>query len=135
MSEGKYETRAVFGAALALTDPEQRARYMDEACRGKPELRQRVEALLRAYEQAGAFLEEPGGAVRNAECGVRSGELQDLVGTIRVSAPLTEKPGDKIGPYKLLQQIGEGGCGVVYMAEQAEPIRRKVALKVINNIL
>ena len=132
MSEVKHETRAVFAGALVLTTPEARARYLDDACRGKPELRQRVEALLRAHEEAGAFLEEPGGAVRNAECGVRSGESPELVRTIRVSGALTEKPGDKIGPYKLLQQIGEGGCGVVYMAEQAEPIRRKVALKVIK---
>src|SRR5437016_9703597 len=48
------------------------------------------------------------------------------------SVPITEKPGDKIGHYKLLQQIGEGGCGIVYMAEQSEPVRRRVALKVIK---
>src|SRR5438552_4576958 len=52
--------------------------------------------------------------------------------TIALSIPLTEKPGDRIGRYKLLQQIGEGGCGVVYMAEQEEPVRRRVALKVIK---
>ena len=49
-----------------------------------------------------------------------------------MNIPLTEKPGDRIGRYKLLQQIGEGGCGVVYMAEQEEPVRRRVALKVIK---
>ena len=49
-----------------------------------------------------------------------------------MALPLTEKPGDRIGRYKLLQQIGEGGCGVVYMAEQEEPVRRRVALKVIK---
>src|SRR5215831_15527601 len=52
--------------------------------------------------------------------------------TIVVALPVMEKPGDKIGRYKLLQQIGEGGCGVVYMAEQEEPVRRRVALKVIK---
>jgi serine/threonine protein kinase len=52
--------------------------------------------------------------------------------TIEISLPVTEKPGDKIGHYKLLQQIGEGGCGMVYMAEQEEPVRRRVALKVIK---
>jgi hypothetical protein len=52
--------------------------------------------------------------------------------TVHISIPLTEKPGDKIGHYKLLEQIGEGGCGVVYMAEQTEPIRRRVAFKVIK---
>ena len=51
---------------------------------------------------------------------------------VRIPAPLTEKPGDKIGHYKLLQQIGQGGCGVVYMAEQQEPIKRRVAFKVIK---
>jgi len=53
-------------------------------------------------------------------------------GTLVVSVPVTEKPGDRIGRYKLLQQIGEGGCGIVYMAEQEEPVRRRVALKVIK---
>src|SRR3954452_4429827 len=53
-------------------------------------------------------------------------------GTIVLSLPVTEKPGDMIGRYKLLQQLGEGGCGVVYMAEQEEPVRRRVALKVIK---
>ena len=109
MSEVKHETRAVFAGALVLTTPEERARYLDDACRGKPELRQRVEALLRAHEEAGVFLEEPAGPLAGK--------------TIALAMPLTEKPGDKIGPYKLLQQIGEGGCEVVYMAEQAEPIR------------
>src|SRR5258707_14631254 len=52
--------------------------------------------------------------------------------TLQVSISLTEKPGDRIGRYKLLQQIGEGGCGVVYMAQQEEPVRRQVALKIIK---
>ena len=121
MSEAKHETRAVFAGALVLTTPEKRARYLDDACRGNPDLRQRVEALLRAHEEAGAFLEEPAASLAGK--------------TIAVATPLTEKPGDKIGHYKLLQQIGEGGCGVVYMAEQVEPIRRKVALKVIMLVL
>src|SRR5690349_6607307 len=52
--------------------------------------------------------------------------------TVTISPPLTEKPGDRIRNYKLLQQIGQGGCGVVYVAEQSEPVRRRVALKVIK---
>src|SRR5436190_10944879 len=52
--------------------------------------------------------------------------------TVVPPVPVTEKPGDRIGNYKLLQQIGEGGCGVVYMAEQDEPMRRRVALKIIK---
>ncbi len=108
---------AIFEAALAL-NAKQRPAYLDQACEHDPQLRQEVERLLQAHEQAGAFMAEPAAP--------RSGS------TLRITVPLTEKPGDRIGPYKLLQQIGEGGCGVVYMAEQLEPIRRKVALKVIK---
>ena len=81
-------------------------------------MRAEVEKLLLAHDQAGAFLEDPVAPPQHS--------------TIVLPAPLTEKPGDRIGRYKLLQQIGEGGCGVVYMAEQEEPIRRRVALKVIK---
>src|SRR5208282_5919402 len=94
------------------------AAYLDGACRGDDELRAEVEKLLLAHDQAGAFLEAPVAPPQHS--------------TIVLSAPLSEKPGDRIGHYKLLQQIGEGGCGVVYMAEQEEPIRRRVALKVIK---
>src|SRR5689334_17915011 len=98
---------AVFTEALRFT-PEERNRYLNEACKGDVELRRRVEALLQAYEQAGDFLGRPA-AERPAKA------TQVL--------PAGEKPGDRIGHYKLLQQIGEGGWGVVYMAEQEEPIR------------
>jgi eukaryotic-like serine/threonine-protein kinase len=111
---------SIFEAALALP-PEQRAGYLDQACAGDVQLRQRVEALLRDYEQAGHFMTDPVPPSPGA--------------TIQISAeslPVSEKPGDRIGHYKLLQQIGEGGCGVVYMAEQTEPIRRRVAFKVIK---
>jgi eukaryotic-like serine/threonine-protein kinase len=110
---------AVFSAARRLPAPE-RATYLDEACAGDAALRQRVEELLQAGEEAGDFLEGPA-AVR-PEAG----------GTVRLPAIPAEKPGDRIGRYKLLQQIGEGGCGVVYMAEQEEPVHRRVALKVIK---
>src|SRR5947207_1098905 len=107
---------AVFTEALRLP-PEERVRYLDEACKGDNELRRRVEALLQAYEQAGDFLGRPvaGRPARAAQ-----------------AFPAGEKPGDRIGHYKLLQQIGEGGCGVVYMAEQEAPVRRRVALKIIK---
>src|SRR5882672_6842549 len=107
---------AVFTEALRLP-PEERARYLDQACKADVEFRRRVEALLQAYEQAGDFLgrsagERPMKAVQ--------------------AFPAVEKPGDRIGHYKLLQQIGEGGCGVVYMAEQEAPVRRRIALKIIT---
>src|SRR6266568_1234891 len=107
---------AVFTQALGIP-PEERDRYLDRACKGDIELRRRVEALLLAYEQSGDFLGRPaaGRPARAAQ-----------------AFPAGEKPGDRIGHYKLLQQIGEGGCGVVYMAEQEAPVRRRVALKIIR---
>src|SRR5258706_15332268 len=107
---------AVFTQALGLP-PEERDRYLDEACKGDVEFRRRVEALLLAYEHAGDFLGRPA-----AERPPKAAQV----------VPAGEKPGDRIGHYKLLQQIGEGGCGVVYMAEQEAPVRRRVALKIIK---
>src|SRR5437867_2337044 len=107
---------AVFTEALRLS-PEDRDRYLDEACKADVEFRRRVEALLQAYEQAGDFL------------GRSAAERPPKATQVHAAA---EKPGDRIGHYKLLQQIGEGGCGVVYMAEQEQPMRRRVALKVIK---
>src|SRR6266498_2202675 len=118
MSEQPNREVTVLNAALELR-PAERAAYLDQACAGDAALRKQVEALLQAHEQAEGFLEAP----------LKGLNLQR---TVRVTAPLTEKPGDRIGRYKLLQQIGEGGCGVVYMAEQEEPVRRRVALKVIK---
>ncbi len=112
--------QSVFAEAILLPTPEARAVHLDSACGTDAALRQRVEALLRAAEKAGDFLEEP-------PTGLSSGP-----GSTLQMQELSEQPGDKIGRYKLLQQIGEGGCGVVYMAEQEEPVRRRVALKVIK---
>src|SRR6266576_255455 len=116
MNGGPDADIAVFTEALRLPR-EDRDRYLDEACKADVELRRRVEALLQAYEQAGDFLGRPA-ADRPARAVQRF--------------PAVEKPGDRIGHYKLLQQIGEGGCGVVYMAEQEAPVRRRVALKIIK---
>jgi len=106
----------VFLAALEKATPAQRAAYLEEACRDDAELRKQVEGLLKSHEEAGSFLERP---------------ALDPGPTVTFE-PLTEKPGTVIGPYKLLQQIGEGGMGVVYMAEQSEPVERRVALKIIK---
>src|SRR6266508_4038333 len=62
----------------------------------------------------------------------RPPQSEEIKHRIALTTPLTEKSGDRIGRYRLLQEIGQGGCGVVYMAEQEEPVRRKVALKVIK---
>jgi len=117
MSEAHQREAAIFDAAMELP-PEQRAAYLDQACGGDAALRQRVESLLRASGSRCEFLDPPSGS--------------ELRPTLQITVPLTEKPGGRIGRYKLLQQIGEGGCGVVYMAEQTEPVRRRVALKIIK---
>ncbi|MGO9470499.1 MAG: WD40 repeat domain-containing serine/threonine-protein kinase [Isosphaeraceae bacterium] len=105
----------LFHQALALSLPEERAAYLERACAGNRALRESIEALLKANEGASGFLSRPAP-------GLAAGSGQ----------PVQEAPGTVIGRYKLLEQIGEGGMGVVYMAEQIEPVRRKVALKVIK---
>jgi serine/threonine protein kinase/tetratricopeptide (TPR) repeat protein len=105
----------IFAEALRLP-PEDRHAYIAQVTAGNPELRQEVESLLHSFA-TGEFLEVAASEHRPA---------------LHLSVPLTEKPGDTIGRYKLLQKIGEGGCGVVYMAEQSEPVRRRVALKIIK---
>ncbi len=103
--------RRIFLESLEFEVPEQRAAFLDRACASTPGIRAAVEALLRHHK-----------------------EDQFMQPFTLKTAPFSalEKPGDRIGRYKLLQQIGEGGYGVVYMAEQEEPVRRQVALKVIK---
>jgi serine/threonine protein kinase/WD40 repeat protein len=107
---------AVFFAALEKGWPQERAAYLDEACAGDPDLRRRVEKMLAAQARAGSFLEQPAASP---------------VATVDEPA-VTEGPGTAVGPYKLLEPIGEGGFGVVFLAEQQQPVRRKVALKVLK---
>jgi WD40 repeat protein/serine/threonine protein kinase len=107
---------AIFFAALEKGSAQERAAYLDEACAGDADLRRRVEKMLAAQAQAGSFLEQPAGSP---------------VVTID-EQPVSEGPGTVIGPYKLLEPIGEGGFGVVFMAEQTQPVRRRVALKVLK---
>jgi serine/threonine protein kinase/tetratricopeptide (TPR) repeat protein len=111
--------KAIFMTALEKNEPAERAAYVSEACGNDSALRQRVEILLKAHEDPGSFMKSP--LAGSAAAGVAT-----------LDEPITERPGTIIGPYKLLEQIGEGGFGVVYMAEQQAPIRRKVALKVLK---
>jgi len=104
-------------------------RFLDGACADDPDLRRRLEALLQKLEKLGTFLEEPAISAPDSLHRLIAGGDSP---TETVPETLTEKAGDRIDRYKLLQQIGEGGCGVVYMAEQEEPVRRRVALKVIK---
>src|SRR5205809_863401 len=125
MSEPSERELTVFSTARRLPAGE-RAPYLNEACGVDAQLRQRVEELLRAGEEAGEFLQDPAPGAR------RPVDALAAANSPQSAAAAGEKVGDRIGRYKLLQQIGEGGCGVVYMAEQEEPVRRRVALKVIK---
>src|SRR5262249_41473854 len=105
---------SVFAEAQEIPDHRARAAFLDRACAGQPALRRSVESLLSAYA-AGQFLEAP--ALDQLATGAET---------------LIERPGTVIGPYKLREQIGEGGMGLVFVAEQTQPVRRKVALKLLK---
>jgi WD40 repeat protein/serine/threonine protein kinase len=123
MGEAHKPAGEIFEAAMELP-PEQRAACVREACAGDDSLRQRVEALLRAHESAGTFMDSPAVAARGET--VKSIQLDGAV-------PSDDNAvGQTIGRYKLLEKVGEGGCGAVYVAQQNEPVRRRVALKVIK---
>ena len=106
----------IFCGAIEIASGEERAAFVARACGADEELRRRVERLVDAHFQAGSFLESPPASPTVS----------------MASAASTEVAGTVIGPYKLLQPIGEGGMGTVYMAEQTQPVRRTVALKLIK---
>ena len=114
MDRAKLDLEDIFCAALELASPAERAAYLDQACGDDLDARRRVERLLAAHSQAGNFLGAGPAAV-----------------AVTTDWP-AQAAGTRIGPYKLLQQIGEGGMGTVFLAEQTEPVHRKVALKIIK---
>ena len=124
MTKVPPDEEALYDAARNLHDPAARNVFLDQACAGLPEMRARLEKMLTSEAAADDFFNE---AARFSSSGLAysmdKGDLEQL---------LIEGRGTRIGRYKLLQKIGEGGGGVVYMAEQEEPIRRKVALKIIK---
>src|SRR5262249_26529863 len=116
MNELTPDVKSVFGRALALASVGERAAYLDDACAGHPAVRAEVDARLLAHGRAGDFLTPPQPPPEAA-----------VTGSLR---PAAEQAGALIaGRYKLLQQIGEGGMGSVWMADQTEPVRRRVAVK------
>jgi len=108
-----HDEQAIFEVARKIEAHEARETYLQQACGADAALHQRVRALLEAFEESASFLEVPAS---------RLARTQDE----------PQRPGTVIGPYKLMEQIGEGGMGLVFVAEQQEPIRRKVALKIIK---
>jgi len=117
----------IFDAARLISEAKARELYLTRACSGDAGLRQRVEELLAAQGAAENFFADGHSAVR-----LLGGELQAWTQAETSPAKEDEHLGTRIGNYKLLEKIGEGGCGVVYMAEQERPVRRRVALKIIK---
>jgi serine/threonine protein kinase/WD40 repeat protein/tetratricopeptide (TPR) repeat protein len=109
------KVRSIFLAAVESREPDQWGPFLEEACAGNPELRRRVEVLLRAHQQFDSLLDDPAPTP-----------------PATIDEPVRERPGTLIGSYKLLEEIGEGGFGVVFMAEQQQPVRRKVAMKILK---
>ena len=117
MPSDPQRVQAIFIDAVQKSESE-RAEFLERECGGDSELRGRVDALIAAHDQSGSFLDSP---------------PKDLAGTNpTIAHSMPEQAGSLIGPFKLLQQIGEGGMGSVYMAEQIEPVERRVALKIIK---
>jgi serine/threonine protein kinase/WD40 repeat protein len=114
MTEPSLPEETIFAQALELDSADERAAFLERACGGDRTLRAGVEALLRADE--------------------RSGDLLDLPErpSARLNGLGAERPGAAVGPYTLLREIGEGGMGTVWMAEQSHPVRRKAALKLVK---
>src|SRR3954470_14606597 len=105
-----HTEKTVFLEAAEIASPTERAAFVQRSCGDDRQLRAAVEALLLSHQRSQGMLDA----------------------TINHEPPIAERPGTIIGPYKLLQQIGEGGMGVVFMAEQSESIQRTVALKIIK---
>ena len=124
MNATKQLEDAVFFTALNLPDLEQRNRFLDQACAGNPELRAAVEELLAAQGNAEHFFAKGASALNLPADEIPAAVKEGISDKTFVD----EQIGTKVGPYKLLQKLGEGGCGVVYMAEQEKPVRRRVAV-------
>ena len=127
--------KTVFLAALELETPADRRAYLERTCVGNPALRAAVDELLAAHEQTRNVLDCVPEAVGAFRAGFDSGSMKETASlgfSPDSPSPIAEGPGTVVGPYKLMEQIGEGGFGYVFVAEQQRPVRRKVALKVVK---
>ena len=127
MKSALRQEEEIFDTARQIADAAERRAYLERVCAGDTELHSRVDELLLAVGDAEAFF-----AVSSAAVQTLTGELQALTNSTTKKPEGDEQIGRRIGNYKLLERIGEGGCGVVYMAEQERPVRRRVALKIIK---
>ena len=116
MAAWNPKANEIFLAVIELDSDLARRVHLDQACAGDAELRGQVEALLKAHDEQGGMLDKPA----------------DELPMTAAFRPAAEQVGSVIGPYKLRQKLGEGGMGTVFMAEQQEPVRRQVALKIIK---
>ncbi|HKW28637.1 MAG TPA: serine/threonine-protein kinase [Verrucomicrobiae bacterium] len=125
--------KALFDAARNVTDPAARQALLDQTCNGNPALRTRIETLLTVQEPAEEFFTVHELKAEAAETSrAEATAPDDLTDNSAAEPGASEGPNARIGHYRLLQRMGEGGCGVVYLAEQEEPLRRRVALKIIR---
>jgi len=125
MNSDRTQEQTLLQAALALESEAQREAFLNAACATHPDLRRRIDELIAASGDAEAFFQKP----PEKHAGLAASATDP---TVHLEQAADEAPGERIGRYKLLQKIGEGGMGVVYMAEQEEPVRRRVALKIIK---
>ncbi|HEY4989763.1 MAG TPA: protein kinase [Opitutaceae bacterium] len=133
MNATRHGEEELFDAAREMTDPQERRSFLERTCKGDSALRTRIDTLLSAEAEAERFFSE-GSSAMSLPGSVAPPSWNSSTSSEAVASTRTdeESVGTRIGRYKLVQKIGEGGCGVVYMAEQEEPVRRRVALKIIK---
>jgi serine/threonine protein kinase/tetratricopeptide (TPR) repeat protein len=143
MQSATQSIESILAAAVDIASEAERGQFVDQACAGDAELQRRVQQLIENHFQAGNFLESPAATLPSlageSAAGGAGAAGEGRAGVAAAGAGLTvdepsttERPGTLVGPYKLLEQIGEGGFGIVFMAEQQHPLRRKVAVKVLK---
>ena len=138
MTTSQPDLKALFLGALERPEGPERAAYLADACRGEASLRAQVEELLEAHVRAGVFLASATETAAKGDPDLAGGEAAEWLGPDTTRENLTppgtiaEGPGSRIGSYTIIRKVGEGGMGIVFLAEQERPIHRKVALKVVK---